>query len=145
MAAQRWVTTLLRARAANEDLAKQRLGAARRREQETAAHAASERRRASGRAENIAQSTPAFLASIVARQAAAATADQAHRTAERARVAANQSLDDLVEAARGRRTAEELLERQTAAALAHEKLAGERELDEIAAVGHAKKMIGGRG
>ncbi|SDI82113.1 hypothetical protein SAMN05444157_0314 [Frankineae bacterium MT45] len=145
MAAQRWVTTLLRARAANEDLAKQRLGAARRREQETAAHAAAERRRAATRAENVVQSTPAFLASIVARQAAAATAEQAHHTAERARVAANQSLDNLVEAARGRRTAEELLERQTLAAQAQQKLASERDLDEIAAVGHAKKMMGGRG
>lgn len=133
----RWMTTLVRARQAQEDLAKQELAGAERRL--ARAHARvryDESRMESLCAADAEDSAPAFVAAAVALQAAAATHAAAVRAVGEAATAVAGRRDDLGAAARARRTAEELREQHISTELDRAAASAQRELDEIAARVH---------
>lgn len=129
-----WLNGLLRARQAQEDVAKQHLAAAQRASHRADAQERSERRRLETLRldESAGYSTSAFVAAAVALQAAAATHAAAVSAAEESQLAVAQQRDALGDAARARRTAEELYERDRAEASDRLRRAAQRELDEIA-------------
>lgn len=133
---QPWLATLLRARSAREDIAKQQLGAARRAEQHAAVRARAEAERVAELSDHSPLSATAFVDRAMNHQAAAASLFQANIAVDSARESSAASLDNLVEAARARRTAEELNERHASVLRNLAKLAGERDLDEIAGRRH---------
>lgn len=130
-----WLNGLLRARQAQEDVAKQHLATAQRASHRADAQARAERHRLETLRfdESATYSTSAFVAAAVALQAAAATHAAAVSAAEESQFAVEQRRDVLGDAARARRTAEELHERDRAEASDRLRRAAQRELDEIAA------------
>lgn len=141
----RWMSSLVRARQSQEDLARQRLAAARR----TADRAHDRVRSESARLDALqhqggAEQATAFVAAIVALQAAAATHAAAVGEAQRADTWTSQRRSAATDAAVARRTAEELRER------AHQdearQVAGrvQRDLDEAAAEVHRRRTSGAR-
>lgn len=130
----KWLTSLVRARQLQEDAAKLELATAQRR-----MRAARERiryddeRLDSLTAAEAGGNASAFVAAAVALQAAAATHSASVRLAEHAATVADTRTDELGEAARARRVAEELHDRAEAAERRRALLAQQRELDEIAA------------
>jgi hypothetical protein len=133
----KWLTSLVRARQLQEDNAKAQLATAQR-----IAHSAHARVRYDAErldslvAADAQPSAPAFVAAAVALQAAAATHAAASRAAVRATEEAELQRDVLRGAARARRTAEELQERQEAVERARLAHAAQLELDEVAARVH---------
>lgn len=133
----RWLNSLVRARQLQEDAAKQNLASAQR-----SAHRAHERVRYNAdrldslTAAGAEESATAFVAAAVALQAAAATHSAAVGCATDADGVAAERLDDLGAAARARRSAEELNERELAAERQRAAHAAQRDLDEIAARVH---------
>lgn len=132
-----WLNSLLRARQAQEDVAKQHLASAQRASHRADAQARAERRRLETLRldESSAYSTSAFVAAAVALQAAAATHAAAVSAAEESQLAVAEQRDVLGDAARARRTAEELYERDRADASDRLRRAAQRELDEFASRG----------
>lgn len=133
----RWLNTLVRARQAQEDLAKQQLAGAER--SLSRAHARvryDESRVESLCAADAEDSAPAFVAAAVALQAAAATHAAAVRAAEEATWSVADRRDALGAAARARRTAEQMQEQHVTAELDRAAASAQRELDEIAARVH---------
>ncbi len=133
----RWLDTLVRARQAQEDHAKQQLATAER----LASRAYARVRYDEARVESLTaaraeDSAPAFVAAAVALQAAAATHAAATRAAEEASTVVAGRRAELGEAARARRTAEEMREQHVSAELDRAAAAAQRELDEIAARVH---------
>lgn len=138
MAKKGWLSGLLRARQAQEDIAKQRTVAA-----ELAARRAhamlkyeSERLSVMGDDKHH-RTAAAFVASSAALQAAAATHAAAERAAHEAMLAAEQRKYDLRAAARSRRTVEQLHETHLAEERTAMLAAEQRELDEIAGMRHS--------
>ncbi|MDT4946156.1 MAG: hypothetical protein QOH14_2889, partial [Pseudonocardiales bacterium] len=85
------------------------------------------------RAADAEASAPAFVAAAVALQSAAATHSAAVRVAEEAAHAVGGRRNELVEAARARRTAEELREQELTVQRARAAAAAQSRLDEVAA------------
>jgi|KBSSwiStaDraftv2_1062776.scaffolds.fasta_scaffold07067_14 hypothetical protein len=130
----KWLVSLLRARQLQEDAAKLDLAVAQRRARSARDRIRYDEQRLESLVAAEAQdSAPAFVAAAVALQAAAATHSASIRMAEHAAAVAVDRTDDLGEAARARRTAEELNERVSAAERRRALLAQQRELDEVAA------------
>lgn len=130
----RWLTTLVRARQAQEDVAKQRRTAAEITARRARATLRYEADRLSVMGEDLQHRTvSAFLASSAALHAAAATHAAAERQAELSARAAEDRRAELRAAARARRTIEQLHERHLAEERAAAQAAEQRELDEIAA------------
>jgi hypothetical protein len=131
---KKWLTSLVRARQVQEDAARQRLATAQR-----LAHRAHARVRYDAdridslRAADAEASAPAFVAAAVALQSAAATHSAAVRVAEEAAHAVGGRRNELVEAARARRTAEELREQELTVQRARAAAAAQSRLDEVAA------------
>lgn len=135
MSTKRWLPTMLRARAATEDAAAQRLAGARRDHEVALSEAALENQRLdrlmAEDANGQRHDGPAFLAAAAARSAAAAThAAALHRSrfADR-RVATG--VEELNQAAQQRRTVEKLAERLAAEAHRTELQVAQRELDDV--------------
>jgi hypothetical protein len=133
MSRQVKLSTLLRARQAQEDVAKGLAFRAR-----TASHDA--RHSAGARVAALHASSPpadgtgrAVVAAIAARQALAAAAAAARDAALAAEQRAAVTIADLAEAARHRRAAERLVERVAAAQLREDRLTDQRAVDEIGA------------
>jgi flagellar protein FliJ len=138
-----WVSTLLRARQAQEDVARGRLADAHRDAQEARARlfVESDRLESMSSAHGSASSL-AFLAAASAQQAAAATwfaARHAHATAED-QVAARSGA--LTSAAQDRRGVEKLAERDAETARARASLAQQKELDEVGGRIHHERGTG---
>jgi flagellar biosynthesis chaperone FliJ len=133
----KWLTSLVRARQLQEDNAKARLATAQR-----ISHSAHARVRYDADrldslvAADAQQSAPAFVAAAVALQAAAATHAAASRAADRADGEVDNQRITLGAAARARRSAEELHEREVSAEQARAARAAQQELDEVAARVH---------
>lgn len=135
--AKRWLTALVRARELQETAAKQQLAAARRDAARAATRVRYDRERLKELAEADAlESAPAFVAAAVALQASAATHAAAVRAARAADEAVDRRRDELNEAARARRTAEELHVQHLAELASAADAVAQRELDEIAARVH---------
>jgi flagellar biosynthesis chaperone FliJ len=129
-----WLSGLLRARRAQEDFAAQQLAAAQRRAQRAAARVHYDRDRLETlKLADASYAAPAFVAAAVALQAAAATHAAAVAVAEHAVVETQERRGELGDAARARRSVEELHDRHLAEAEAHARRAAQAELDEIAA------------
>jgi flagellar protein FliJ len=132
-----WLTGLVRARRVQEDVAKQHLAAAQHRSRRAQARVRYDADRLDSLTAAGAQaSAPAFVAAAVALQAAAATHAAATRVAECAVTEVAGRRGELTAAARARRGAEELDERQAAAEQRRAAAAAQHELDEIAARVH---------
>lgn len=133
----KWLSSLVRARQAQEDLAKQQLATAQR-----LAHVAHARVRYDAErldsltAAGAEDSASAFVAAAAALQAAAATHAAATRAAADATRTVADRRDDLGDAACARRTAEQMHDKQVAAEQALVRAAAQRELDEVAARVH---------
>lgn len=131
-----WVSTVLRARQAQEDVAAQQLAGARR----DAAlavdrlDAVSERVQAMSQDER--QGMVAFQASAAARHAAAASLAAASHGVRFAQGRVSTDAAGLTDAARARRTIEKLHENDIAARLAVQAAAGQRDLDEVSITRH---------
>jgi hypothetical protein len=135
--ARAWLDGLLRARQAQEDVAKQHLASAERSARRAAARAVGESARVDSlRIADTEFSAAAFVAAAVALQAAAATHAAAVGAAEQSRAAVGQRREELTDAARARRTAEELHERERAELGARTQRVAQREMDETAARVH---------
>lgn len=141
----RWLSALVKARQAQEDVAQYELASAQRRAQE--AHAA--RRRASARVDELADASgadamltgPAFAAAAAALQSAAAASSMAGFAAEQADLGTMHRRDALQRAAIDRDVAEHMHDNASAAERA---LAGHRaqlELDEVAARLHRDRQV----
>ncbi len=129
-----WLAGLLRARQAQEDFAAQQLAAAERRAQRAAARVHYDRERLESlKLADATFAAPAFVAAAVALQAAAATHAAAVAVAEHSVVESQVRRGELGDAARARRSVEELHDRQVAEAEARAGRAAQAELDEIAA------------
>lgn len=132
-----WLVSLVRARQAQEDVAKQELATAQR-----LAHRAHGRVRYDAeridslRAAGAEGSASAFVAAAVALQAAAATHAAAVQSAADTAAGVETKRDELGDAARARRTAEELHAQEVAVELARASAAAQRDMDEIAARVH---------
>lgn len=132
-----WLVSLVRARQAQEDVAKQELATAQR-----LAHRAHGRVRYDAeridslRAAGAEGSASAFVAAAVALQAAAATHAAAVQSAADAAAGVETRRDELGDAARARRTAEELHAQEVAVEAARASAAAQRDMDEIAARVH---------
>jgi hypothetical protein len=132
--AKKWLTTLIRARQVQEDVAKQRLATAQRLAQRAHTRVRYDADRIDSlRAVDAEASAPAFVAAAVALQSAAATHSAAVRVAEEAAHAVGGRRNELVEAARARRTAEELREQELTVQRARAAAAAQSRLDEVAA------------
>lgn len=131
---KQWLVSLMRARQVQEDAAKQRLASA-----ERLAHRAHARVRydadriESLRTAGAEASVPAFVAAAVALQSAAATHSAAMRFADDAVQSVDSRRSELGDAARARRTAEELHEHELAAQRVRAARAAQAESDEIGA------------
>jgi flagellar biosynthesis chaperone FliJ len=134
---KKWLVSLVRARQAQEDVAKQELATAQR-----LAHRAHGRVRYNAdridslRSAGAEGSASAFVAASVALQAAAATHSAAVQSAVEAVEGVATRRDELGDAARARRTAEELHAQEVAIQLARATAAAQRDMDEIAARVH---------
>lgn len=137
----KWLTSLVRARQIQEDGAKRQLASAQR-----VAHSARARVRYDAErldsliAADAQESASAFVAAAAALQAAAATHAAATRAADRAGSEVGTQRGVLGDAARARRGAEELHERQEALERAQRAALAQRELDEVAARVHRSTM-----
>jgi flagellar biosynthesis chaperone FliJ len=132
--AKKWLATLVRARQVQEDVAKQRLATAQRLAQRAHTRVRYDADRIDSlRAADAEASAPAFVAAAVALQSAAATHSAAVRVAEEAAHAVGGRRNELVEAARARRTAEELREQELTVQRARAAVAAQSRLDEVAA------------
>lgn len=135
---------LLRARQAQEDVAAQQLAAAERAARRAAAKVRYDRDRLETlRTADAIYEVPAFVAAAAALQAAAATHAASVRLAGSEQNAVAERRDELVDAARARRTAEELHERALAAAADQARRAAQSELDEVAARTHRDGIVEG--
>jgi hypothetical protein len=131
------LTSLVRARQIQEDGAKRQLATAERVARTAHARVRYDATRLDSLVAADAQdSAPAFVAAAVALQAAAATHAVATRAADRASAEVVTQRDLLGDAARARRSAEELHERQVAIEQARLAALAQRELDEVAARVH---------
>jgi len=136
-----WLASLVRARTAQEDLAKQKLAEAQRRARRA-------ERRVKYNADRIESlidaeamdSAPAFVAAAVALQAAAATHAAAIAAAAQAVADIDTERVSLAHAARARKTAETLQERELRAERERAAAAEQREIDEIAARVHRDSL-----
>lgn len=133
----KWMSSLVRARQLQEEAAKQELATAQRR----VLSAREQIRYNSDRLDSLVKadaqdSASAFVAAAVALQAAAATHSASVRYAENAAQEVDHCRNDLGEAARARRTAEELNERAVAEERHKAAVAAQRDLDEVAARVH---------
>jgi flagellar protein FliJ len=132
--ARHWLSGLLRARQAQEDAAAQQLAAAERAARRAAARVRYDRDRLDSlRTADALYDAPVFVAAAVALQAAAATHAAAVQVAEHSARVVEERRDDLIDAARARRSAEELHERQLHEASAKARRIAQGELDEVAA------------
>ncbi|HZC72949.1 MAG TPA: hypothetical protein VE442_19790 [Jatrophihabitans sp.] len=135
--AKNWLSGLMRARQAQEDVAAQRLAAAERAARRAQAKVRYDRERLDGlRTGNAVYEAPAFVAAAVALQAAAATHAATMKLAGNAADVVQERRGELVDAARARRTAEELHERDAAEAANRAHRAAQHQLDEMAARMH---------
>jgi hypothetical protein len=131
----KWMGTLVRARQSQEDLARQRHANARRAAERARLRAGGEAARIDVLQESpTAEDAAAFVASLVARQAAAATHAWALGQAEHADRWAEVRAGDMTAAAVRRRIAEELHDRALQADARAAAEHAQRELDEAAAV-----------
>lgn len=134
MSGARWLTSLVRARQLQEDAARQRLATAERIKQRANARVRyDEERLESLRDVQAESSAPVFVAAAVALQAAAATHAAAVHLAAAAEADETERRGELGDAARARRSAEELADRAAVAEQVRLSRAAQRELDEIAA------------
>jgi flagellar export protein FliJ len=132
--AKKWLATLIRARQVQEDVAKQRLATAERLAQRAHTRVRYDADRLDSlRAADAEASAPAFVAAAVALQSAAATHSAAMQAAAQAARAVGGRREELVEAARARRTAEELREQELTVQRARAAAAAQSRLDEVAA------------
>jgi len=141
----KWMSSLVRARQLQEEAAKQELATAQRR----VLSAREQIRYNAERIESLVKadaqdSASAFVAAAVALQAAAATHSASLQYAEAAAQEVAHRRGDLGEAARARRTAEELNERALAEERHKAAVAAQRDLDEIAARIHRDAHEAGR-
>lgn len=133
----KWLTSLVRARQLQEDSAKQHLATAQRIARTAHARVRYDADRLDSLiAADATDSAGAFVAAAVALQAAAATHAAASRAAERASYEVGTQRDVLTDAARARRTSEELRDRQLAVEQARLAALAQRDLDEVAARVH---------
>jgi flagellar FliJ protein len=133
----KWLSGLLRARQAQEDAAAQQLAVAERTARRAAAKVRYDRERLDTlRPADAVYEAPAFVATAAALQAAAATHAASIRLAGHSADSVEERRDELIEATRARRTAEELHERALAEAANRARRAAQSELDEIAARTH---------
>jgi hypothetical protein len=132
--ARHWLSGLLRARQAQEDAAAQQLAAAERAARRAAARVRYDRDRLDSlRTADALYDAPVFVAATHA--AAVQVAEHSARVVEERR-------DDLIDAARARRSAEELHERQLHEASAKARRIAQGELDEVAARVHRDPAAG---
>jgi hypothetical protein len=140
----KWLTSLVRARQIQEDGAKRQLATAERVARTARARVRYDADRLDSLVAADAQdSASAFVAAAVALQAAAATHSAATRAADRAGSEVVTQRDVLGDAARARRSAEELHERQVAVEHARLAAIAQRELDEVAARVHRSGVEAG--
>jgi flagellar export protein FliJ len=130
---KKWISSLLRARQAQEDVARERLATARNHAQSARARVRADDDRVQAMVESeYPESAQAFLAAAAARQAAAATLASARRLHALAEDQVDARSSSVTAAARQRRTAEKLVERDEAELRAREALALQNELDDVA-------------
>jgi hypothetical protein len=141
----RWLSALVKARQAQEDVAQYELASAQRRARE--AHAA--RRRANERVDELAEATgpdamltaPAFAAAAAALQSAAAASSMAGFAADQADLGTVHRRDALHRAAIDRDVAEHMQENAAAVERAHVSHRAQMELDEVAARLHRDRQV----
>lgn len=132
---RKWMSTLVRARQSQEDFARQRHANARRAAERARVRADAEGLRIDGlQSEPVAGDSVAFVAALVARQAAAATHAWALGQAEHADRWETVRAQDMTTAAIRRRTAEELHERARQDEARAAAAAAQREIDQLAAM-----------
>jgi flagellar biosynthesis chaperone FliJ len=133
---RRWLSSLVRARQVQEDLARERFAHAQRHANGTLAQTQVEDARVTSMLEgDLAGSAGAFLAAVSARQSAAATLAAAHQTHALAQDQAQLRRSTLTEAAQNRLSAEKLAERDATELRRAANATLQRELDEIGARG----------
>ena len=129
---RKWINSLLRARQAQEDIARERLAHARLHAQDARLRVRAEDRRVEAMLEERSPaSARAFVAAVSARQAAAATLSEARQSQAMADDQVVTRTTSVVSAARDRRSIEKLAERD--AADLHTRTIGalQKELDDI--------------
>ncbi len=140
MSTRGWISTVLRARQAQEDLVAQRLAVARR----DAGHAADQHAEHAARVAAMvspdSQTVPAFHASLAAQQAAAASLAAAKNRVLFAEGRVASGMSELTQAARSRRTVEKLHERDQDEQAAAASGAVQRELDEVSISRHRARL-----
>jgi flagellar export protein FliJ len=135
----KWLTALVRARQLQEDAAQRDLAAAERLARRAHGYVRHNAERLESLSTEDAKVTvPAFVAAAVALQAAAATHAAAVASAEHARVECQNRRAGLREAARARRTAEDLHEKASAVEARQRASAEQRAYDEVAAGVHRR-------
>lgn len=139
MKTRSWLTTVLRARQAQEDYAAQQLALARRDARRAAEQQAAENDRVTGMSHPDSGTQPAFQAAAAARQAAAATLAAATHRVMFAETRVVNGESGLTTAAKSRRTAEKLHERDLEASRIAIGQAAQRDLDEIAITRHGAR------
>ncbi|SHG27062.1 hypothetical protein SAMN05443575_1876 [Jatrophihabitans endophyticus] len=136
----RWMSHLVRARQSQEDTATQRLAFARRAQARAHAQAKAEAARVDAMTrQEAAVNAGAFVAAAVALQSAAATHAAAVDEAFRADEWVVGRQRELSDAAKSRYVAEELRDRARAEADREAARIAQRDLDETAAIGHARR------
>lgn len=131
MTTRRWLPVVLKARQAAEDHAAQRVAAAQRDEQQAIRHADTEDQRMQSMGELESTSAQAFVAASAAQRAAAATHAAAHHRIGFAERQVQMSIDELRAAARQRRSAQKLSERELEERQRSALTTAQRELDDL--------------
>jgi outer membrane PBP1 activator LpoA protein len=138
-----WVPTVLRARQAQEDVLAQELAAARRNASRAADEHAEQLALVDGMAVPHSQTARAFLATLTAHQAAAASLAAARNRVLFAEGRVAGKVDELTVAARARRTVEKLHERLLDEQAGAASVVAQRELDEVSIGRHSARLRGG--
>jgi hypothetical protein len=131
MVERRWLPVVLKARQAQEDQAAQQVASAQLDQQAALHEAAAQTERLDNMADPEAMSAAAFLACAAASRAAAATHAAAHDRISYVERQLQLTIEDLQAAARERRSAQKLIERQVAERDAAALVAAQRELDDL--------------
>jgi hypothetical protein len=135
----KWLSALVRARQAQEDVAQRELAEAERRARRASAFARHNADRIDAlTAEDAELTVPAFVAAAVALQAAAATHAASVASVAHARAESDERRVDLRRAARERFVAEDMQRHARAAEAARLAAAEQRTQDEIAATVHRR-------
>jgi flagellar biosynthesis chaperone FliJ len=131
MSERKWLPVVLKARQAVEDQAAQQVANAQLEQQRAIANAIAETARMDAMSDLDATSTAAFLATAAAQRAAAATHAAAHHRIDFVERQLQMSIDELKAAARDRRSAQKLVEREVAERQAAALVTAQRELDDL--------------